>query len=147
MLHKIQQFILRRDKNFSAVGTALSRKAKAISAQYEERHEAKTVSELKQFVAKLPQMQATKQSLALRMLCLCVVVDSWFLFWYNFFTCIQLFCADTSVAELIKEITISEDFQEALQVEQDLLNGIDTDKVCPYIEDFICKQEPLTKVI
>uniref|UniRef100_A0A0P4ZHN1 Putative Vacuolar protein sorting-associated protein 33A n=1 Tax=Daphnia magna TaxID=35525 RepID=A0A0P4ZHN1_9CRUS len=55
-----------RDKNFSAVGTTLSRKAKAISAQYEERHEAKTVSELKQFVAKLPQMQATKQSLALR---------------------------------------------------------------------------------
>ena len=48
---------------------------------------------------------------------------------------------------MIKEITISEDFQEALQVEQDLLNGIDTDKVCPYIEDFICKQEPLTKVI
>jgi hypothetical protein len=47
---------------------------------------------------------------------------------------------------LIKEITISEAFQEALQVEQDLLNGIDTDKVCPYIEDFICKQEPLTKV-
>lgn len=48
------------------MGTTLSRKAKAISAQYEERHEAKTVSELKQFVAKLPQMQATKQSLALR---------------------------------------------------------------------------------
>ena len=48
------------------MGTTLSRKAKAISAQYEERHDAKTVSELKQFVAKLPQMQATKQSLALR---------------------------------------------------------------------------------
>ncbi|KAI9565724.1 Vacuolar protein sorting-associated protein 33A [Daphnia sinensis] len=108
-----------RDKNFSAVGTTLSRKAKAISAQYEERHEAKTVSELKQFVAKLPQMQATKQSLALH----------------------------TSIAELVKEITISDAFQEALQVEQDLLNGIDTDKVCPYIEDFICKQEPLTKVL
>ena len=53
---------------------------------------------------------------------------------------------DTSIAELIKEITISDSFQEALQIEQDLLNGIDTDKVCPYIEDFICKQEPLTKV-
>ena len=91
MLHKIQQFILRRDKNFSAVGTSLSRKAKAISAQYEERHEAKTVSELKQFVAKLPQMQATKQSLALRMLCLFVVVDSWFLFWYNFLTVFNYF--------------------------------------------------------
>jgi vacuolar protein sorting-associated protein 33A len=55
-----------RDRNFTSVGTTLSRKAKAISAQYEERHGAKTVSELKQFVAKLPQMQAAKQSLALR---------------------------------------------------------------------------------
>lgn len=108
-----------RDKNFQAVGTTLSRKAKAISAQYEERHEAKTVSELKQFVAKLPQMQATKQSLALH----------------------------TSIAELVKEITVSDSFQEALQIEQDLLNGVDTDKVCPYIEDFICKQEPLTKIL
>jgi len=108
-----------RDKNFTAVGTTLSRKAKVISAQYEERHEAKTVSELKQFVAKLPQMQATKQSLALH----------------------------TSIAELIKEITVSDAFQEALQVEQDLLNGIDTDKICPFIEDFICKQEPITKIL
>lgn len=54
---------------------------------------------------------------------------------------------DTSIAELIKEITVSDSFQEALQIEQDLLNGVDTDKVCPYIEDFICKQEPLIKVI
>lgn len=123
------------------MGTALSRKAKAISAQYEERHEAKTVSELKQFVAKLPQMQATKQSLALR---------KFFVVFFpgHYLSCIthNFFFTDTSVAELIKEITISEAFQEALQVEQDLLNGIDTDKVCPYIEDFICKQEPLTKV-
>jgi len=42
---------------------------------------------------------------------------------------------------------VSDAFQEALQVEQDLLNGIDTDKICPFIEDFICKQEPITKVI
>lgn len=54
---------------------------------------------------------------------------------------------DTSIAELVKEITVSDSFQEALQIEQDLLNGVDTDKVCPYIEDFICKQEPLTKVL
>lgn len=129
-----------RDKNFSAVGTTLSRKAKAISAQYEERHEAKTVSELKQFVAKLPQMQATKQSLALRKL----------LSANNFITpCVHVLSftpLDTSIAELIKEITVSDSFQEALQIEQDLLNGVDTDRVCPYIEDFICKQEPLTKV-
>ena len=58
----------------------------------------------------------------------------------------QLSSTDTSVAELIKEITVSDSFQEALQVEQDLLHGIDTDKICPFIEDFICKQEPITKV-
>lgn len=79
-----------RDKNFSAVGPALSRKAKVITAQFEvtyhairilhrnkiyrfwalrrqERHGAKTVGEIKQFVAKLPHMQAAKQSLAKRM--------------------------------------------------------------------------------
>jgi len=119
----------------------LSRRAKAISAQYEERHEAKTVTELKQFVAKLPQMQATKQSLALRktFFTFCRMVKK---SKYNSFISI----IDTSIAELIKEITISDAFQEALQIEQDLLNGVDTDKICPYIEDFICKQEPLTKV-
>ena len=58
-----------------------------------------------------------------------------------------LFFVDTSIAELIKEITVSDSFQEALQVEQDLLNGIDTDKICPFIEDFISKQEPIIKVI
>ena len=49
-----------RDRNFTAVGSALSRRAKLISAQFEERHGAKTVGELKQFVAKLPQMQVTR---------------------------------------------------------------------------------------
>ena len=51
------------------------------------------------------------------------------------------------MAELVKEITMTNAFQEALQIEQDLLLGIDTDKVSPYIEDFICRQEPLVKVL
>ena len=46
-----------RDKNFNAVGPTLSRKAKAISAQLDERHGAKTVRDLKLFVDKMPQMQ------------------------------------------------------------------------------------------
>jgi hypothetical protein len=56
-----------RDKNFNAVGPALSRKAKLISSQFEERHGEKTVQEIKQFVARLPHMMATKASLATRM--------------------------------------------------------------------------------
>lgn len=46
-----------RDKNFNAVGATLGRKARAISAQFDERHGAKTVREFKMFVDKLPQMQ------------------------------------------------------------------------------------------
>ena len=55
-----------RDCNFSAVGPRLSRHAKSVVAQYDERHAAKTVGELKQFVQKIPQMEAYKQSVALR---------------------------------------------------------------------------------
>ena len=46
-----------RDKNFNAVGPTLSKKAKAISAQFDERHGARTVRDLKNFVDKMPQMQ------------------------------------------------------------------------------------------
>uniref|UniRef100_A0A8C6V4V0 VPS33A core subunit of CORVET and HOPS complexes n=1 Tax=Neogobius melanostomus TaxID=47308 RepID=A0A8C6V4V0_9GOBI len=52
-----------RDKNFNAVGSALSKKAKIISAAFEERHNAKTVGEIKQFVSQLPHMQAARISL------------------------------------------------------------------------------------
>jgi hypothetical protein len=46
-----------RDKNFNAVGPYLSRKAKAVQSQFAERHDAKSVRELKNFVDKLPQMK------------------------------------------------------------------------------------------
>lgn len=37
-----------------------------ITREFEERHQAKTVVEMKQFVQKLPRIQVAKQSLALR---------------------------------------------------------------------------------
>ncbi len=46
-----------RDRNFNAVGPALSRKARTVSAQFQERHDANTVRELRQFVDKIPQMR------------------------------------------------------------------------------------------
>ena len=77
-----------RDKNFNAVGPTLSRKARAISSAFEERHGAKTVQEFKSFVDKLPQMQSLKQSLA----------------------------THTSIAELVKEKTDTSSFLEFLQI-------------------------------
>ncbi|XP_067014776.2 vacuolar protein sorting-associated protein 33A [Anabrus simplex] len=108
-----------RDKNFNAVGPALSRKAKLISSQFEERHGDKTVQEMKQFVARLPHMLAMKNHLAIH----------------------------TTIAELIKEVTDSNSFLESLQTEQEFMNGIDTDKAHPYIEDCIAQKEPLIKVL
>ncbi|XP_068767524.1 vacuolar protein sorting-associated protein 33A isoform X1 [Struthio camelus] len=108
-----------RDKNFNAVGSVLSKKAKIISAAFEERHHAKTVGEIKQFVSQLPHMQAARSSLA----------------------------NHTSIAELVKDITTSEDFFDNLTVEQEFMSGIDTDKVNNYIEDCIAQKHPLIKIL
>ncbi|XP_063227243.1 vacuolar protein sorting-associated protein 33A isoform X2 [Bacillus rossius redtenbacheri] len=108
-----------RDKNFNAVGPALSRKARLISSQFEERHGEKTVQEMKQFVARLPHMMAAKASLAVH----------------------------TTIAELVKEFTDSDQFLESLQTEQEFMNAIDTDKIHPYIEDCIAQKIPLIKVL
>uniref|UniRef100_A0A674ESA6 Vacuolar protein sorting-associated protein 33A n=1 Tax=Salmo trutta TaxID=8032 RepID=A0A674ESA6_SALTR len=128
-----------RDKNFNGVGAALSKKAKIISAAFEERHSAKTVGEIKQFVSQLPHMQAARSSLA----------------------------NHTSIAELIKDITIrrllvlcnrgkwifslsdtaSEAFFDNLTVEQEFMTGVDTDKVNTYIEDCIAQKDPLIKIL
>ncbi|MEE6504018.1 hypothetical protein FKM82_005048 [Ascaphus truei] len=108
-----------RDKNFNAVGSVLSKKAKVISAAFEERHNAKTVGEIKQFVSQLPHMQAARASLA----------------------------NHTSVAELIKDITTSEPFFDNLTVEQEFMSGCDTDKVNTYVEDCIAKKDPLIKIL
>ncbi|XP_048198972.1 vacuolar protein sorting-associated protein 33A [Perognathus longimembris pacificus] len=108
-----------RDRNFNAVGSVLSKKAKIISAAFEERHNAKTVGEIKQFVSQLPHMQAARGSLA----------------------------NHTSIAELIKDVTTSEDFFDKLTVEQEFMSGIDTDKVNNYIEDCIAQKHPLIKVL
>lgn len=48
---------------------------------------------------------------------------------------------------MIKEVTDSSDFLESLQVEQELLNCIDTDKPNPFIEDQIAQQKPILQVL
>ncbi|KAG5840236.1 hypothetical protein ANANG_G00186680 [Anguilla anguilla] len=96
-----------------------NKKAKIISAAFEERHNAKTVGEIKQFVSQLPHMQAARSSLA----------------------------NHTSIAELIKDITTSEAFFDNLTVEQEFMTGVDTDKVNTYIEDCMAQKDPLIKIL
>ncbi|KAL1131088.1 hypothetical protein AAG570_012325 [Ranatra chinensis] len=108
-----------RDKNFNAVGTVLSSKAKLISSQLGARRTDQTVQEIKQFVDRLPSMMAAKRSLA----------------------------TYTTIAELIKNVTDSTEFLDSLQLEQELMLGVDTDRVQAHIEDCIAHQQPLVKVL
>ncbi|XP_022831603.1 vacuolar protein sorting-associated protein 33A [Spodoptera litura] len=108
-----------RDCSFTSVGAALSKKARVIKTQLDERHKDKSVQEIKQFVSRLPQMLANKQSLA----------------------------THTGIAEYIKETTDTFEFHDMVQCEEDFLNCVDNEKTCPYIEDLIAQKEPLTKVL
>jgi len=108
-----------RGLNFNAVGPTLSRKARNISAQFQERHDAKTVRQMKEFVEKLPSMQAAKLSLG----------------------------THTSVAELVKEQIDTEDFLQTLQIEQEILSYVNSDRYLEAVEDLACKGFPIRKLL
>lgn len=108
-----------RDKNFNAVGQILSRHAKSISSQLDERHGDKSVQDIKKYVERLPGMLANKQSLT----------------------------THTTVAEMIKEITDSNDFLDELSCEQEFLICADCDRMSTIIEDMIAKKAPFRSVI
>lgn len=55
-----------RDKNFTIVGALLNRVAKRINLEYEQRHAAQTVSQMRDFVGRLSGLQAEHQALRLR---------------------------------------------------------------------------------
>uniref|UniRef100_A0A146M4U8 Vacuolar protein sorting-associated protein 33A n=1 Tax=Lygus hesperus TaxID=30085 RepID=A0A146M4U8_LYGHE len=108
-----------RDKSFSAVGPTLNKRTAAISKQLEERHNDRSIGEMKQFVEKLPQLMETKKSLGIHL----------------------------TIAKMIKEVVDTDEFSDCLKLEQSLLLGVETDKVQTYIEDMIAHQVPLFKVL
>lgn len=108
-----------RDKNFNAIGQILSRRAIEISKQIEERHNNKSVQDIKRYVDRLPNMMAYKKSLA----------------------------THTTIAEMLKDVTSSDEFLDELDCEQEFILCSDVDKVNPFIEDLIANQAPLRTVI
>ncbi|KAI8394045.1 Sec1-like protein [Radiomyces spectabilis] len=96
-----------RDQNFAVVGGMLNKIAKRINENYEERHHAKTVAQIRDFVGRL----------------------------------------DTGIAEQIMEHTITEEFNRILEVQQNVVAGIDGAKEPEYIEEMINKQKPLIQVL
>uniref|UniRef100_A0A8C2PTC7 Vacuolar protein sorting-associated protein 33A n=1 Tax=Cyprinus carpio TaxID=7962 RepID=A0A8C2PTC7_CYPCA len=148
-----------RDKNFNAVGAALSKKAKVISAAFEERHNAKTVGEIKQFVSQLPHMQAARSSLANHTSIAELIKDitsksfvqsemkEIFLVVINLMSLFISSLIFLSQTALLSCVSASEDFFDSLTVEQEFMTGVDTDKVSTYIEDCVAQKDPLIKIL
>ncbi|ORX56806.1 Sec1-like protein [Hesseltinella vesiculosa] len=108
-----------RDQNFAVVGGMLNKHAKRINESYEERHHAKTVAQIRDFVSRLGDLQQEHQSLRIH----------------------------TTLAEQIMEYTITDEFNKILEVQQNVVAGIDGTRELDYIEEMINKQKPLIQVL
>ena len=129
------------DKNFFTIGQSLSRRAKHISSQYDE--SGQTVQEMRKFVTKLPQILAIKKSLANRT----YVFDYVVLYLSEKNVCMIIIgLTDTTIAELIKETTDSEDFAERLRNENEILLNSSTERVHFYIEDCMARKVDILTV-
>ncbi|KAL1931765.1 hypothetical protein VTP01DRAFT_9909 [Rhizomucor pusillus] len=108
-----------RDQNFAVVAGMLNKIAKRINENYEERHHAKTVAQIRDFVGRLGELQQEHQSLRIH----------------------------TGIAEQIMEHTMGEEFNKVLEVQQNVVAGIDGAKEPDYIEEMIDQQQSLIHVL
>ena len=109
-----------RDANCAVVGPILNKVARRLQTTYDTRHtSAKSVNELREFVAKLPGYQAEHASLKLH----------------------------TNLAEDIIKKTRSEIFTRLLEVQQNIAAGADPTTQHDNIEELIARNVPLAKVL
>jgi hypothetical protein len=108
-----------RDTNFAIVGSLLNKVARRLESEYESRHGAKSTSELREFVTKLPGYQAEHQSLKIH----------------------------TNLAEEIMKHTRSDIFTRILEAQQNITGGADPTYQHDNIEELIARDVPLTSVL
>lgn len=108
-----------RDANFAIVGSLLNKVARRLETDYESRHGAKSTSELREFVTKLPAYQAEHASLKIH----------------------------TNLAEDIMRQTRSDIFRRALEVQQNVAAGADPTYQHEAIEELIARDVPLAIVL
>lgn len=106
--------------NFAVVGPKLNRVARQLQVDYEKRHEAKTVSEIKEFVSKLGGLQQVHQSLRFH----------------------------TNLAENLMTLVQGEEFNKWLEIQQNIVAGsLDTSVIHAMIEALINRGSSLTMVL
>ena len=114
-----QLFSQLRDANFAIVGDILNKVARRLETEYETRHSAKTTSELREFVNKLPTYQLEHQSLRVH----------------------------TNLAEEIMRNTRSDIFRKILEVQQNNAAGADPTYHHDAVEELIARDVPLKSVL
>ncbi|GIC85496.1 Sec1 family protein [Aspergillus udagawae] len=114
-----QLFSQVRDANFAIVGDILNKVARRLESEYETRHTAKTPSELREFVNKLPTYQLEHQSLRVH----------------------------TNLAQEIMRNTRSDIFRKILEVQQNNAAGTDPTYQHGAIEEMIARDVPLKTVL
>ncbi len=108
-----------RDANFAIVGPLLNKVARRLAGEYESRHGAKSTSELREFVNKLPGYQAEQQSLK----------------------------THTNLTEEALKYTQTDIFNRILEVQQNLVSGTDPSSQHDTIEELIARDLPLTTIL
>lgn len=108
-----------RDENFAIVGEKLHNSAKQLNEDYEKRHTAKTVSEMRAFVSKLGGLTKAHTSLRLH----------------------------TGLTEKIMEYTTKELFNFNLELQQNIIAGLDLNGQLNSIEELILAEAPLFVVL
>ncbi|KAG8845155.1 hypothetical protein FRB91_002016, partial [Serendipita sp. 411] len=100
-----------RDVNFAVLGSLLSSTAKRLSSDYESRHSAQTVAQLKEFVGKLGSLQTEQQALRLH----------------------------TDLAEMLMPQTRSYMFNLTLEIQQNLLASYELNTQLTHLEDLVAE--------
>ncbi|KAL8814788.1 MAG: hypothetical protein Q9223_006013 [Gallowayella weberi] len=108
-----------RDANFAIVGPLLNKVARRLAGEYESRHGAKSTSELREFVNKLPGYQAEQQSLK----------------------------THTNLTEEALKHTQTDIFNRVLEVQQNLVSGSDPSSQHDTIEELIARDLPLITIL
>ncbi|PYH94177.1 vacuolar sorting protein [Aspergillus ellipticus CBS 707.79] len=114
-----QLFSQLRDANFAIVGDILNKVARRLETDYESRHSAKSTTELREFVNKLPAYQLEHQSLRVH----------------------------TNLAEEIMRTTRSDIFRKILEVQQNNAAGSDATYYHEAVEELIARDVPLKTIL
>lgn len=108
-----------RDTNFAIVDTLLNKVARRLQSDIDSRHTAKSTSEIRDFVNKLPGYQSEQQSLK----------------------------AHIALTEEIMKQTQSDIFRRCLEVQQNLADGTDPSSQHDTLEELIARDIPLPTIL